>query len=1242
MRSVVLLLCALALTQAEAETNLLPYGDLEYCRAGVAPVWNRMGEPLACSQWRVCTEQPAAGKVCVTTTSGEEFALGGESSGGAMVARCKVRAAQADTPVTLRFSCYDRLMRKDQAGAFKVGTQWQEIQIAVKEAIGGPCEVGLKADKAGVAIWLDEVALIAQNEPSNPLKEEKLIAPQPIDLLKLQEYKGKGVSKSGKVPLKLDGVGTVVSSGIPFPKGELFGRRQVRVMGPRGEVPVQADVLARWHGDCSIQALLVTLMPLGEAKDYVLEYGPGVKAKFGDEPTGIRKIDGGYEVSTPATSTTVFRLSGAAAGPAGIEYRGEGLRDLNDKERDLKGDLLPVVIGLDGKPLAQTGKAAVALERAGSLRQTYVIRARLADAQGQPAFASDMRITVGDAGRIYCQQSLTNISKQPWLVVRGAGTRLSKPLAADFMQRVGWRREGKLGATEFTSAGAKDLAEPQMAGCLQEKQGRGTVAVRDFLENYPCGLENSAEGLTVWTYSPLAPAVVWTQGMSKTVEFVLDFDGGKAQVYHTKNLPVLQAPAEWYCSTGLFGYLMPPDEKTFPIFEKRLGSLPTLANFAWQQKDARGLYGCFNYGDIPGDGGWANLETMGDHELLLHYFRTLSREHFDAARLAAEHYRDVDIHHGLGTCHTHCSNHTESEEGWSHAWIQGQADMYFLTGDGRFLDALNEVGTRLLSKEYGFTTGRDWTRPIENLVDIYNATGDARYLKCVLGHLKVLRERQEPDKSICGAEKGSWYEDRYTCGSAFTWYGCLAMARLHQNLAGQGAGPEEKLVRQTLLRELDLSLDANTKGKRCMTFYPDHEISELKRAEEVGIFALGRGSVVFPPIGYAYRLTGDRKYLDIGLKVLAFCLMNQRGSSDASATSFMTAFLREAKAAGMTAKDETAAFEAARDFAWQQYPQTLVNGDLEQGSFVNWDIKKVPGQTFYYDKLVNVGYYLDDQVKHEGKYSLRLHSDNFARFMSSTCKVALQPRRRWRVACWVKTSPGMNPGVGFGLREYDTDQSLGVTMRPTGKASEGWQEYAGEFMTLARTVGTLTMSQRNGTGDVWFDGAAVTEVGPLYRLLTENGLANGGGERLGGLLVKTGGSYTTEPKIGGGDEKDEATVPFGRGALTDGQAKLVYQNVERATYSYWQGPQGRLTLKFDKPYRVRQVRLYVHQGELHGTRQVALLDTQGKVLKQIDDPAAGWQLFDDLDLTTDNLALDFKRKDGSTYITVSEIEVWAE
>lgn len=1214
-----------------ADENVIPFGDMEAFRnlAQPLPVWNRMGEPARADEWEVSREAAASGEVCISTTSDREFVLGGECPGGSLTGRAMVRAAQRGTSVILRVSWYDRLSRRDATETFEVGTEWQAVELTAPNAISGPCELAVRAEAPGARIWVDEVALLAGSGPANPMAEEAAIQVEHADLLAIQAYDGQARPQSGAVPLHLDipqpgrAALPVVSGGVPFPKGELFSPDEVRVMSGGREVPCQADVLARWHGDSSIQALLVSLdlgslaRSGGEVPDLVLEYGPDVRRQPVESRLTVEKVEDGYTISTRAMA---FRLADDVPGPV----------DLGVSGRPAAARSAPVLLGLDGADIAgQTdGRCTVAVERRGPLLATFVVRAQHETHAGSPALATDMRITVFDGAptRLLVEQSLTNVSRRPAEVLRAAGFRfqLSETFAAS-EGAVSWSRDGDLGSTIRSGAATRDATERTALGWLTAALGstRLSVSVRDFAEQHPMALDLSGHEATVWMWPPDSGcAVSLSQGISQTREFAIDFAQGLPPL-HTRTRPLLLAEPEWVCASGVFGSLLPPDPETFPIFETRIGNLQTLGRFSWEAKDSGRLYGAFNYGDAPGDGGWSNLETMAAHELFLHHFRTLSREHYEAACLAAEHYRDVDIHHGLGFCHTHCSNHTTGGEGWSHSWVQGIRDLFFLTGDGRSLDVLEEIGTRLLSKEPGFTTGRDWTRPIDNLVDIYAATGDDRYLRAALANVRVLRERQEPEYSICGAEKGSWYEDRYCAGSAFTWYGCLAMANLHRNVGGDE-------LRDTFLRELDLSLDVATKGKRSYNFFPDETVSELKRAEEIGIFALGRGSVVFPPLGYAYRITSDRKYLELGMRVLAFCLMNQRGGSDASATSFMTAFLREAMQAGIGPKEEAAAFQAARDFAWEQWPRTLVNGDLELGSFRNWDIKKVPGQGFFYDGLVKVGLYLDDEVVHRGRYALRFHSDNYSRHMSASCAAALEPGRRWRASIWVRSPEDMDPAASVQVREYDTDESRGAVLRPTGRTEDGWEERAATIATAERAVARLVLSHSNGTDDCWFDTASVEDLGPTYALLTK----------------AVGGAYRGAPKVGGGDSTLEEPIPFEKGSLTDGVSDYVYQNVPQATYSYWQEPEAELIFTLREPCRVRRVTFHMLQHgkpRSHGTARAELLDPEtGNVIATVEPPADGWNEIGDLNLETDTVRIRFTRREGYSYITLSEFDIWGE
>lgn len=1150
MPTIALMMLSVCATAALAAHEALPYGDLEYMAssedgARAVPVWARAGQPCHAVGWIVSRTNAASGEVCVRgSVAGEEFVVAGEGSGGALAGSVMLRA-EAPTQATVRLSWFNRLSRADETITVGLTAEWQQFRITATADAGGAVELAV-APVGEAVIYADDFSLQCPGPPGNEVIADPTPAPRrPVTLEHLQDYSGAAVGGTGSVPLTLafpEGAEPLVPyvwGGIPFPKGEVFDRRCLRVVDSDGDaVPAQFDVLARWHGDRSIQAVLVTL-PVG--------CGPNVRLEWTPRPHAAQ------ETAAPPGQPDAFERA-----------------------------LWPVVVALDGTSLPGEEPQWRVTERSGPLCTVTATRRRFGPVTVEArvsVFAGSSRALVD-----YC------------FINEG--------------ERVAVRRLGAV--------------------------AEAPVSVRDVAKNE---LALTADGRGVFGWPSEVGAVVLSQGLARTLSLMVDLEAeGALPEYATARLPLLTAPAEWYCNAGVFGLLMPPDPESFPIFESTLGGFETLGSFSWARKARGKLYGWFNFGDAPGDGGWSNLETMADHEIFLHWFRTLSREHFDNARLAAEHYRDVDIDHRYGYCHTHCNNHTASGEDWSHAWIQGIRDLYILTGDGRSLAVLGEVGERLLTKDPGFTTGRDWTRAIHNLVDIYQATGDRRHLDAVMAHIKALGERQEPETGVCGAEKGSWYENRYAAGSAFTWYGCLAMAHLHQNVGGDE-------LRDIFLRELDLSLDVEKKGKACYVYLPDEQVCEDERAAVIGVYTLGRGSVLFPALGYAYKLTGDEQYLRIGMDVLAHCLLNQRSGSDNAATSFITAFLREARAAGWGAAQEAEAFARAREFSWARHPRELVNGGFEDDSFAGWDIKKVPGQDFYWDPIVRVGYYLDGEVKLAGDRSLRIRSENRRRVISSATRVALPAGRRWRASVWVRADETMNPTASWGLRSYEGLPGAGGSLRPTGEKRAGWHERAAEFVTLGRMVLSITVGNRTGTGDVWFDEAALEDLGETGLLLTENGVGHEGREPPEGAYILTGGSYLPDEPMAGDVVKD-GPILFTEGALTDGDDSYDYSR-HPCSYAYWQGRErGEILFDLVAPYRVLRVALRVNCDtgrRVHGTSKIELLpaDTD-EPIAVIEEPVDGWNSFDDLDLTVQKLRLRLHQLDNRPYITVSEVRIWGK
>jgi len=467
------------------------------------------------------------------------------------------------------------------------------------------------------------------------------------------------------------------------------------------------------------------------------------------------------------------------------------------------------------------------------------------------------------------------------------------------------------------------------------------------------------------------------------------------------------------------------------------------------------------------------------------------------------------------------------------------------------------------------------------------------------------------------------------------------MAKLHQQT---GADKVLRIMR----REIDLSLDVQTKSERSYNILPGTQVSEDRCAYVLGNpFALGRGSVVFPALGYLAETTRDPRYLRLGMKILAHYMLNLRGGSDASATSYATIFLNYAKRLGIGADVEEDAFALARDFSYEQWPLGCMNGGFELDQFEYWSVKKVPGQDFYYDQLVHVGQYLDEKVKRSGRRSLRVHSDNRTRLVRVAGRFALKPRRQWRASVWVKKDEAMHPVVGLSLREYDTDSGKGIPVRPKGEPVDDWQRYSGEFITVGRTVATVSLGNRRGTGDVWFDDVSIDDCGQVYSLLTQNGDGRDWRKpRYPALTLPTSGTYCPDVPMAGDLDTEGAGIPFTAGSLTDGVSKYNHLQKPQPSYCYFtKRKRGTITFDLKKAYRIRQVRVHVLiRPNGHGTKRIELRrgPADGAVLAAVDPAADGWNEFSGLDVAAQRLTLVLTAMQGRPYTTLSEVEIWGD
>ena len=128
--------------------------------------------------------------------------------------------------------------------------------------------------------------------------------------------RGGGAVGAGTIPLTVierEGLARhsePVTSGVPFPKGELRGVDHVRLLRDGKEVPAQFRVNGRWLPDESIRWLLVDFQAELEAnaeQTYILEYSPEIKPHA--KPAAAIRIEEGADAYSVNTGVALFSVN---------------------------------------------------------------------------------------------------------------------------------------------------------------------------------------------------------------------------------------------------------------------------------------------------------------------------------------------------------------------------------------------------------------------------------------------------------------------------------------------------------------------------------------------------------------------------------------------------------------------------------------------------------------------------------------------------------------------------------------------------------------------------------------------------------------------------------------------------------------------------------------------------------------------------------------------------------------------
>ena len=531
----------------------------------------------------------------------------------------------------------------------------------------------------------------------------------------------------------------------------------------------------------------------------------------------------------------------------------------------------------------------VQVEEYGPLRCSIAASGTHRSPQGQDLFRYVIRIHAF-AGKpwVRIEYLFTNEQHPYATVMTGAGVRLglkrglfrtfrvddrtARPVrpgeTAYLVQGVGlrhWQGEKTL-ATRTKGSGMATLSGPGLAL---------TAGIREWDWMPPKEFVfdgNGALDLCVWPRHMTAGLAV-PRGMARTHRLWLNFhkpgvseDTRAAwRDFFTGECLVEAEPAA-YCDSTVFGKLATQDEESFPEYERFLrpggkdhfGRFPRPGEYRWHD--------FVTYGDCRGDGGWGNMETMLDHCMWLMYVRSHDPWYYRRAADATIHYRDVDMCHPWGQGRVHCHNHTLRPWDCSHAWIKGVLDHYLLTGDNRSLEVAHEHGRWLRSVpvDYKIKEGsRRFTRIVQNLADLYRVTGHRQYLENFTARMDRARELRAGYDQVSRFDLGKVYRRKDKDEPApnshgrigfmqyYGIYGVMAMAR----------ATEDERWKRVFMDEVRFVVADGEKGVPHGT---TEEFAAWGKRRGLSVRS-GRDRMCYPPLGYAYELSGEERWKQAAL-----------------------------------------------------------------------------------------------------------------------------------------------------------------------------------------------------------------------------------------------------------------------------------------------------------------------------------------------------------------------------------------
>ena len=645
--------------------------------------------------------------------------------------------------------------------------------------------------------------------------------------------------------------------GVPFARGALFRGDRVRLVDANGrDVPLQTQVLARYGLDASVRSLYVVFPANASAKGaFRLRYGGKARAIPATKPR-IRVAEDarGVMLTTGPLRLTMSRASFRLFDGVWLDRDKDGR--FADRERviNAKGSGGCSAIDDQGQVWdSRRDRPTLVVERAGPLEAVIRVQGWHRESAGRGQLGYIVRVyAYAGSANVRIEHTFENMASpgSPSMLLRGialdlplqghtgtafgAARQILPPARSQrILQTV---RDGEMQCA-VTHGDGTDWRKQELDGDFSFGTPAATVSLRveDFAASYPLAVsvEAGTASIELWPKQDVK-LLALSHGLGKTHRMWLGFAPGE----ESPRLPtgpsrVVANPAQ-ALKTEAFLWGVPPAQSTYPEFETALGSSMALQGAAGETIAARGK---FNFGDRLSAGGfWLNSETAFARPWLLHYLRTGDRRLLNTAERAVRHTMDADMDHVTGGQYVHNIHHTLGRRTHnSHNYSEILTLYYMLTGDALALDFArrNAVACRAwVTSRHAKGRGHGW--PAWHIAEMADITREKVNIDASLA---IATRFRSSIKTVAG--KRTSLSDKG--GLLYGGTNLNALLRVHR-------------------------ATGNADAKAAFIDELDHTINTV-RARGGWSFG-GRDLMMVEPMVYGWRLTGDPKYIKLGMEAL--------------------------------------------------------------------------------------------------------------------------------------------------------------------------------------------------------------------------------------------------------------------------------------------------------------------------------------------------------------------------------------